>query len=87
MYLQKTISQQHNSVFYAKINDLDIHQYGVNARPMAASGGFQCSYGPAPSVDVLGIAPRIVMAIKMAHDGGTLVCCRCRHHFCLTNCN
>jgi hypothetical protein len=28
---------------------------------------------------------RIVMAIKMAHDGGTFV--RCRRLFCLTNCS
>jgi hypothetical protein len=26
---------------------------------------------------------RIVMAVKMAHDGGTFVCCH--RHFCLTN--
>jgi hypothetical protein len=28
---------------------------------------------------------RIVMAMKMAHDGGTFVCHH--RHFCLTNCS
>ena len=80
------ISQHHNLIFNAKIDDRGVCP--ANMGQILAR--WQCPVPTKVAEDMLNGAmhlalhQRIVMAIKMAHNGGTFVF-RCRF-FCLTNC-
>jgi hypothetical protein len=81
------ISQCHNSIFYAKINDHGI-RWGNTGQLLAQ---WQRLVASKVALDILhwAMCPElhrcIVMAIKKAHNGGTFVCRR--RLFYLTNCS
>jgi hypothetical protein len=72
------ISQRHNLIFYAKINDHGI-RWG-NTGQILAKLWRPVASKVAPDMLHWEMHPdlhrRIIMAIKMAHNGGTLVRCR-----------
>ena len=84
---RKAISQCHNSFFRPKIDDHGLHQ-GNTGRIIAR---WQRTVASKVALDMLhwvmrsSTHRRIIMAVIMAHDGGTFV--RCCRLFCLTNCS